>query len=587
MYMNEFAHYYNSIRGDTVKDLLMDIGSTFVKYAVFDSLEDKYIISEKLPFPSPCSEDPFTVGRRQIETVVKAVMATAKENDCARVFISVQMHGFFIKYKSGEFSDYFSWRSGGGDLESEDLLSIDFSKRGTRLKANLPIAKLYRNKTELVGAEYFTLGSYIAYLLTGKNEAHKTDAYASGFYLLDGSKDEETIPGLVLPTVHDEVDVCGTWCGIRIYSPVGDHAASVYGSGLGEDTYLLNIGTTSQIAFVGEGKAPSDMWESRPYFENGKTLFTLGNLFYGLYKDTDRYCNEAAKIINSLPKRAKILVGGGGALDIMEKLSACVDMPCTSVGCSIGLEGLVNLAKQKRTSVGSMLSEVPFTNMPLIMKNSGLDFMIVDNEHGTFDYTFLAKMFTVSRMADFRTIVRIPDNSRAWITKCVDAGADGFLLPMTNRAEDIEKVVEYAKYAPVGKRGISTMRAHTLYAPPALSEYMPAANERIKVYAQIETAKGVENIEEILATTGVDGVFIGPNDLSCDLGCIGDNAPIFEAIENVSAAAKKVCKPFGIITTTKALLDKATECGASMISYGSELNMLANECKKIRGMFNG
>ena len=76
---------------------------------------------------------------------------------------------------------------------------------------------------------------------------------------------------------------------------------------------------------------------------------------------------------------------------------------------------------------------------------------------------------------------------------------------MTNTADDIKKVVEYAKYAPVGKRGISTMRAHTLYAPPSLCEYMPLANERIKVYAQIETVSGVVNIEEILSVNGVDG----------------------------------------------------------------------------------
>ena len=111
---------------------------------------------------------------------------------------------------------------------------------------------------------------------------------------------------------------------------------------------------------------------------------------------------------------------------------------------------------------------------------------------------------------------------------------------------------------------------------------MPLANERIKVYAQIETVSGVENIEEILSTRGVDGVFIGPNDLSCDIGCIGDNAPILAAIEKIAVAAKKANKPFGIITTTKVLIDKALECGASMISYGSELNMLKNECNKIK-----
>ncbi|MBQ4150691.1 MAG: hypothetical protein IJC81_02675 [Clostridia bacterium] len=568
-----------------MKDLLVDIGSTFVKYAVFDSDNDKYILSEKLPFPSPCSEEMFVVDRCQIETAVKVVMATAKENGCSRVFISVQMYGFFIKNKSGEISDYFSWRSGGGDVENEELLAIDFASRGTKLKPNLPIAKLYKNREELNGAEFFTLGSYITYLLTGNNATHKTDACASGFYGVDGMTDGKTISGIILPKFMEDVESCGTYCGMQIYAPVGDHASSVYGSGIGEDTYLLNIGTTSQLAFVGEGNPPSDMWECRPYFEKGKTLFTLGNLFYGLYKDTDKYCTEAAKIINRLPKRGRLLVGGGGASDIIGKLSESVDIPCTLVGCSIGLEGLVKLAKQKSTLAGIMLSEVPFANMPLIMKNEGLDFMIVDNEHGAFDYTFLAKTFTVSRLADFCTIVRIPDNGRAWITKCVDAGADGFLLPMTNTASDIAKVVEYAKYAPIGKRGISTMRVHTLYNPPSLSEYMPIANERIKVYAQIETAMGVENIEDIIGTYGVDGVFIGPNDLSCDLDSIGDNTPLLEAIEKVAAAAKNAGKPWGIITTAKALIEKATLCGASMFSYGSELNMLANECKKIRKMF--
>ena len=563
----------------------MDVGSTFVKYAVCDDISGEYVLSDKIPFPKPLDEEAFTVDRAEIETVVKAVMAVALENKCQKVFASVQMHGFLLRYKSGEISDYFSWRSGGCDLESEDLLSIDFASRGTKLKPNLPIAKLYKNREELDGVEFFTLGSYIAYILTGNNATHKTDACASGFYTVDGKTDSKTIPGIILPKFMDEVEPCGTWCGMQILAPVGDHASSVYGSGIGEDTYLLNIGTTSQIAFVGEGDPPSDMWECRPYFEKGKTLFTLGNLFYGMYKDTDKYCAEAAKIINSLSKRERILVGGGGAADIIDMLQTMVDTPCSLVGCSIGLEGLLLLAKKKNLQLGIMLSEVPFTNMPLIMKNSGLGFMIVDNEHGAFDYTTLAKMFTVSRLADFCTIVRLPDNSRAWITKCVDAGADGFLLPMTNRAEDIEKVVEYAKYAPVGKRGISTMRAHTLYAPPYLCEYMPLANERIKVYAQIETARGVENIEEILTATGVDGVFIGPNDLSCDMGCIGDNGPILAAIEKIAVAAKKANKPFGIITTAKVLIDKALECGASMISYGSELNLIANECKKIKGMF--
>ncbi len=569
-----------------MKSLFADIGSTFVKYAIYDG---ECVLRDKIPFPKPMEEAVFTVARKEIEDVLLAVMAVAEEHGCTRSFFSVQMHGYLLRYPTGVFSDYFSWRSGGGDNESEALLSIDFAKRGTSLKPNLPLAKLYSKRETLQGAEFFTLGSYIAYLLTGTNATHKTDACASGFFGADDlTPDTETVRGLRLPRVYAEMEPCGVYHGIQIFTPVGDHAASVYGCEPDGDAYLLNIGTTSQIAFVREGSAPAGAWECRPYFEKGKRLFTLGNLFYGLYGDPERYCAEAIRIIESLPRRSRILLGGGGASGIAERLSAMLSergITCTCIGCDIGVAGLARLADRVKPRLGSMLSEIPFTNMPLLMKNAGLDFLLVDNEHGAFDYATLAKLFTVARLAEMQTIVRLPDNTRAWITKCVDAGADGFLLPMTDTAEDIAKVVEYAKYAPVGKRGISTMRAHTLYDPPSLDAYMPAANERIKVYAQIETAKGVANIEAILATEGLDGVFVGPNDLSCDLGCIGETAPILAAMEKVANAAKCAGKPWGIITTTGVLLEKAQALGVRMISYGSELNMLANACKEIKSRF--
>lgn len=572
-----------------MKALLLDVGSTFVKYAVCTDTQDAYVLQDKLPFPSPLTEEPFTVARAEIDTVIRAILAVGMENGCDSVWISVQMHGYLLRDRGGAFSDYFSWRSGGGDTESTALCAIDFSARGTRLKPNLPIAKLYPIRDALCGTELFTLGSYIAYLLTGNNIAHKTDICATGFFAADTLlPDTASFSGLVLPKVAETVSLCGSYCGMRVYTPVGDHAASVYGSGAQMDTYVFNVGTTSQIAFVGEGGAPAAAWEPRPYFEQGKTLFTLGNLFYGLYGDTDRYLAEAMRVIDSLPHRARVLLGGGGAAELADRLQALLlerGIQCVPIGCDIGIGGLARLARQNRPRVGSMLSEVAFSNMPLLLKKAGLDFLLVDNEHGAFDYAFLSKLFTVSRLAGLQTVVRLPDNGRAWITKCVDAGADGFLLPMTNTAADIARVVEYAKYAPIGKRGVSTMRAHTLYDPPAIDEYMPSANARIKVYAQIETAAGVANVKDILAVNGVDGAFIGPNDLSADLGCIGDTAPILACMESVAAAARSVGKPWGIITTSSVLLEKAKALAVDMISYGSELHMLDAECKKIRKMF--
>lgn len=230
---------------------------------------------------------------------------------------------------------------------------------------------------------------------------------------------------------------------------------------------------------------------------------------------------------------------------------------------------------------GTMLSEIPFVNFPIILKNAGFDFFILDSEHGAFDYSVISQLIMNSKLVGFPIIIRISDNNRMNITKFMDMGVTGLLLPMTNTKADMEKVVEYAKYAPIGKRGISTTRMHTLYNPPRLEEYMQLANKATKIYAQIETKAGVENSFEILSVDGVDGVFIGPNDLSCDLNCIGDKEPILDCIKKVSDNAKYLNKQCGIITTDKTYIEYAKECKVDAISYGSELHMIIDSCQNI------
>lgn len=230
---------------------------------------------------------------------------------------------------------------------------------------------------------------------------------------------------------------------------------------------------------------------------------------------------------------------------------------------------------------GIMLSEVPFLNIPVLFAGAGLDFLMIDTEHGGFDYGTLSGLIMNARLSGLRAFIRLPDNQRRDITRMMDMGADGLLLPMTNTAEDIAQVVKYAKYSPVGQRGISTTRAHTGYFPPDLQRYMCQANERTMVFAQIETKMGVNNIQEILAVEGVSGAFVGPNDLSCDMGCIGEKEPIVAAIRQVGQAAAAQGKHSGVITADKLLLSEGERAGMRWFSIGSELNMLKSGCKAV------
>ena len=234
-----------------------------------------------------------------------------------------------------------------------------------------------------------------------------------------------------------------------------------------------------------------------------------------------------------------------------------------------------------KNKIGLMVSEIPFSNMPVLLKASGLDFFILDYEHGSFDYSAMYQMITNAKLSGIECIVRIPNNERKDIIKLLDMGASGLLLPMTNNKDDIEKVIMYAKYPPIGKRGVSTMRAHTLYNPPKVLDYMKEANEKVKIFAQIETVDGVNNLDEIMNTPGLTGAMIGPNDLSADYGCLGnDNAK--EILNVINTLSKyKDTKEIGIITGNKNYLSEAHKCGYDYYSIGSELNAIRNYSKKI------
>lgn len=237
--------------------------------------------------------------------------------------------------------------------------------------------------------------------------------------------------------------------------------------------------------------------------------------------------------------------------------------------------------------IGCMLSEIPFANMPVMFRNNGLDFFIVDAEHGGFSNEALSSLIMISRLCGLTIVIRLPDNQRRDIIRLMDMGADALLLPMTGSRAEIEKVVSYAKYAPLGKRGISTTRAHSLYQNIDLQQYMKKANDHVKIFAQIETREGLENIDDILSVAGIHGAIIGPNDLACDLDCIGNEKPVLSAINQVGAAVGRAGLVGGIITTNRIYIKEAKKCGMKMICAGSELSMIKASCQQLVQQING
>lgn len=233
--------------------------------------------------------------------------------------------------------------------------------------------------------------------------------------------------------------------------------------------------------------------------------------------------------------------------------------------------------------LGTMITVFQNPDIAKLMKVSGFDFIVIDCEHGGFEYGEVARLIGLSKAIDLPVIVRIAEVRRDLALKYMEMGADGLLLPSTETKEQAELLVKYAKYAPLGERGVSLSRAHTDYKKVNGREYMDTANKNTILMCQIESQKGVENIDEIIGTEGIDIAFVGPNDLSQDMKMLGDynNPKMKEAYQKILQAAKSAKKVAGIHFGKKEPLISCIRSGYQMNMCGNDVSFLLNGAKNV------
>lgn len=157
---------------------------------------------------------------------------------------------------------------------------------------------------------------------------------------------------------------------------------------------------------------------------------------------------------------------------------------------------------------------IPSSYSAEIMAHAGFDSLTVDMQHGVVGYSDLVPMLQAMSTTSVTPLVRVPWNDPALIMKALDAGALGIICPMVNTAEDAERLVGASRYPPRGHRSFGPIRAKVVHG----ADYHEHANDSIVVMPQIETVEAVENLDEILSVPGIDGVYVGPSDLSMALG---------------------------------------------------------------------
>ena len=205
-----------------------------------------------------------------------------------------------------------------------------------------------------------------------------------------------------------------------------------------------------------------------------------------------------------------------------------------------------------------------------VMARAGFDWVCVDLEHGAIDLETTADIFRGLGGFDCVPVARLPLNDPIWIHRTLDAGARGLIIPMVKTAAEAEAAVCEAKYPPRGVRGYGYSRAN-LYGAD-FEAYIASANDEIAMVMQIEHKDAIANLDAILRVEGVDGVFIGPLDLSGSMGITGrfDDPQMVGALEKYRAVCRAHNKSAGmhIVRPNEENVRGALDEGYTMLALG-------------------
>ena len=212
-----------------------------------------------------------------------------------------------------------------------------------------------------------------------------------------------------------------------------------------------------------------------------------------------------------------------------------------------------------------------------------LDWLVFDMEHAPLDIPDVQVLMMPLRGTRIAPIVRVPWNDMVVIKRALDIGAEGILVPWVNTREEAEAAVRYATYPPKGLRGVGPRRAVRYGAKSFLDYYTRFETEERVIIVQVETAKALENLDEILSVKGIDVAYVGPMDLSTNLGIPTqfDHPRFREALERVLKACERHGVTPGIHAFSAEQVRKYIEMGFRFVAIRSDLSMMLSAFREV------
>lgn len=237
--------------------------------------------------------------------------------------------------------------------------------------------------------------------------------------------------------------------------------------------------------------------------------------------------------------------------------------------------------RSKTFTLGSWIT-IPHQSIVEILSSAGFEWLVLDLEHSAIDFQKTQEMIAHIQAQGMQGLVRVSSNDPVVIKRSMDIGADGVIVPMVLNQEDAQKAVDAVRYPPFGNRGVGLSRAQ--HYGIGFEAYNKWVNSQSVVIVQVEHIDAVNNLESILSLEGVDGIIVGPYDLSASLGMPGQfNAPeVVEALNRVEEISSKHKKALGfhvIKPTHKEVMTKLKK-GYTFIAFSLDFLFLGEKARE-------
>ena len=247
--------------------------------------------------------------------------------------------------------------------------------------------------------------------------------------------------------------------------------------------------------------------------------------------------------------------------------------------------------RNNELTIGSWLT-IPHQSVVEIMASAGFEWLTIDLEHAAIDISQTMNLIALIQAKGMKALVRVSKNEEVIIKRVLDAGADGIIVPTVKNMEEAKQAVGYVKYPPVGRRGVGLNRAQNYGI--GFEEYKDWLNDEVVVIAQIEHIDSVNNLEGILSVEGIDGIIVGPYDLSASMGMPGnyEHNDVKMALKKIEEVTLKFQRPLGfhVIQSDYQKIIEKINIGYTFLAFSidffylgdkarSEMNKLKGELK--------